>query len=88
MFNSLKAPLLVNGKRHLLDAWVWIDSEGGQPGGRAGDHYLVVQVDHAETIHNLPVPLLGLTTFVNVDGRMVGVNVAKARGHLVSLVLR
>ncbi len=88
MFYSLIAPLLGDVRRHLLEAWVWVDSDGIEPGGRAGDHYLVVKLDHAEIVRNQPVPLLGLLTWVDVHGRMVGVNVARARGHLVSLVLR
>jgi hypothetical protein len=88
MFNSIKAPVLVDGKRHLLEAWVWVDANGELAGSRPGDHYLIVQLDHVEVIHYQPVPLLGLTTWVDVGGRMIGINVARARGHLLSVVLR
>jgi hypothetical protein len=88
MYNSLRTPLLIAGKRRLLEAWVRIDNDGLVPGGRAGDHYLTVKLDHVDLARDVPVPLLGTTIWVDIEGVAMGVAVGRARAHLLSLVWR
>lgn len=88
MYSNLKVPLLFDGRRHLLEAWVWVDWDGFIPGGRAGDHYLNAKIDQRRVADNLPVPLLGTTIWLDIEGTAVGLTVERTPKHLLSLVLR
>lgn len=82
MINRQRFPLLVNGKRMMLDAGV----ENWQPGGTVLAPWAYVYLDHRHIIAPTTLPASGLTVPVNLpNGNVVTVVFGPAKAHYVSL---
>ena len=82
-------PLLVDGRRIMLDAGVesFFDARG-EHGGVAASPWAYVMLDHQDIIRPMTVPTAGMSVLVTLpNGRIVTVHFGPARNHCVSLEL-
>lgn len=82
MTNRQRFPLLINGKRILLDAGV----ESSQPTGTVLAPWAYIYLDHNDVLAPMTLPAAGLTVPVNLpNGGVVTVVFGPAKAHYVSL---